>query len=63
MDAFEPAATVTIGAAPESASVAREPVLDDAKKCGPKTIPLYDCGGLAYVYCLKSAGHDGPHTP
>jgi hypothetical protein len=33
------------------------------KKCGPKAIPLYDCGGLAYVYCLKSEGHDGPHAP
>lgn len=33
------------------------------KKCGPQTIPLYDCGGLAYVYCLKSAGHDGQHAP
>lgn len=39
------------------------PALDAVKKCGPKTIPLYDCGGVAYVYCLKSAGHDGQHAP
>ena len=44
-------------------TVARMPVLDAVKKCGPKTIPLYDCGGLAYVYCPKPAGHDGQHTP
>lgn len=37
--------------------------LDAVKKCGPKTIPLYGCGGLAYVYCIKSAGHDGQHAP
>ncbi|MEH0586212.1 hypothetical protein QA942_19830 [Streptomyces sp. B21-106] len=39
------------------------PVLDAVKKCGPKTIPLYECGGLAYLSCLKAAGHDGRHTP
>jgi hypothetical protein len=42
---------------------AHEPVPDIVKKCGPKTIPLYDCGGIAYVHCLKPAGHDGQHTP
>lgn len=41
----------------------RVPDQGAVKKCGPKTIPLYDCGGLAYVYCLKSAGHDGQHAP
>lgn len=61
MDAIALAATA--GTAPESASVAHGPALDGVKECGPKTIPLYDCGGLAYVYCLKPAGHDGQHTP
>jgi hypothetical protein len=58
----DPATAETAGTTPESA-VARVPLLDGVKKCGPKTIPLYDCGGLAYVYCLKSEGHDGPHAP
>lgn len=45
------------------APIGGAPVLDAVKKCGPKTIPLYECGGLAYLYCLKAAGHDGQHTP
>lgn len=53
----------TITRIDRAATATHEPSPDGAKKCGPKTIPLYDCGGLAYLYCRKTAGHDGPHTP
>jgi hypothetical protein len=61
MPTFELAAAT--GMAPEPDSTPHQSTLDRPEKCGPQTIPLYDCGGLAYLYCLKAPGHDGQHTP
>lgn len=32
-------------------------------ECGPQNLPMYWCGGVAYIYCIKNHGHEGDHQP